>query len=131
MVESGRMPPRFVPTLTTVVESPASAQSVDEPVRRVDNHTSDSAWPPLDRPSSEQASPPGMTLLPRAEVVRLEEQLLHRVLQRIDLSLEPRLTDAMSAAVQQQLDVLVPLLRRELEEVLRVLVSEALARELS
>ena len=56
---------------------------------------------------------------------------MHRVLQRVDLSLEERLTDAVSAAVQQQLDVMLPRLRSEIERVLRGLVVEALSRELS
>jgi len=56
---------------------------------------------------------------------------VHRVLQRIDLSLEERLSDTVSAAVQQQLDDMIPRLRDEIETVLRELVSEALARELS
>jgi hypothetical protein len=74
-----------------------------------------------------------MALPPSAEAVafRLEEELLHRVLQRIDLSLEERLTDTVSAAVQQQLDVMLPRLRGEIEQVLRALVVEALSLELS
>ena len=56
---------------------------------------------------------------------------MHRVLQRIDLSLEERLSDAVSAAVQQQLDAMVPHLRNEIEGVLRSLVVEALSKELS
>ncbi len=66
-----------------------------------------------------------------ADAFSLEEQLMHRVLQRIDLSLEERLTDAVSAAVQQQLDAMVPHLRSEIESVLRSLVVEALSKELS
>ena len=66
-----------------------------------------------------------------ADAFGLEEQLMHRVLQRIDLSLEERLTDAVSAAVQQQLDAMVPRLRSEIEGVLRSLVVEALSKELS
>ncbi len=66
-----------------------------------------------------------------ADAFGLEEQLMHRVLQRIDLSLEERLSDAVSAAVQQQLDAMVPRLRSEIEGVLRSLVVEALSKELS
>jgi hypothetical protein len=66
-----------------------------------------------------------------ADAFQFEEQLVHRVLQRIDLSLEERLSDTVSAAVQQQLDDMMPRLRDEIEAVLRELVSEALARELS
>ena len=69
--------------------------------------------------------------LSEADAFRLEEQLLHRVLQRVDLSLEERVSDAVSAAVQQHLDTMIPGLRTEIEAVLRALVSEALARELS
>ena len=49
--------------------------------------------------------------------------LMHRVLQRVDLSLEARLSDAVSAAVQQQLDAMVPHLAHEIETVLRTLVT--------
>ncbi|RYE64324.1 MAG: hypothetical protein EOO79_09885 [Oxalobacteraceae bacterium] len=64
------------------------------------------------------------------DAFRFEEGLVHRVLQRVDLSLEARLTDAVSAAVQQQLDTMLPRLREEIETVLRGLVVEALAQEL-
>jgi phytoene dehydrogenase-like protein len=64
------------------------------------------------------------------ESFALEEHLLHRVLQRVDLSLEDRLSDAVSAAVQVQLDAMVPRLRSEIEAVLRTLVTESLAQEL-
>ncbi len=55
--------------------------------------------------------PPGVALPPavqrsEADIVRLEEQLLHRVLQRVDFSLEERLSDTVAAAVQQQLDAM-------------------------
>lgn len=74
---------------------------------------------------------PAFAALTDADAFRIEEDLLHRVLQRIDLSLEERLTEAVSAAVQQQLDAMLPRLRGEIETVLRSLVVEALARELS
>jgi hypothetical protein len=76
------------------------------------------------------ALPPAMQLS-QAEIVSLEEQLLHRVLQRVDLSLEERLSDTVSAAIQHQLDAMVPRLRNEIEAVLRALVIEAMAAELS
>lgn len=65
------------------------------------------------------------------DAFRLEEELLHRVLQRVDLSLEERLTEVVSAAVQQQLDAMVPRLREQVETALRELVSEAMVHELS
>ena len=118
-----RTPPRFVPTLTTVLELPPEpapgAEPLPEPVA-----------PAGPEPSQAVALDP-QALLSEADAFRLEEQLLHRVLQRIDLSLEERVSDAVSVAVQQQLDTMIPRLRGEIETVLRALVSEALAQELS
>lgn len=122
MVSNLRVPPRFVPTLTAVLEAPAEPvvqQQVAEPVAPA------SAIAPIDAVAIHPAQ------LSDADAFRLEEQLLHRVLQRVDLQLEERLSDAVSAAVQQQLDEMVPRLRGEIEAVLRSLVIEALARELS
>ncbi|MEJ8853582.1 hypothetical protein WKW79_03330 [Variovorax robiniae] len=139
-----RTPPRFVPTLTTVVEPSSLLESVPaEAVLAV----------PAMPPASTAESPPApaaesamafhsaaeeqAALRPTSVVVddeatfRFEEGLLHRVLQRIDLSLEARLTDTVSAAVQQQLDAMLPRLRAEIEGVLRELVVDALARELA
>lgn len=141
MASSNRTPPRFVPTLTTVVEIPPEL-----PVE-----------PPAEKPVAAPTEPPaagGMfedfnfgaivraapapalraaaaTNVSEEDAFRLEEQLLHRVLQRVDFSLEERLTDTVSAAVQRQLDVMLPKLRSEIETVLRALVVEALAQELS
>ncbi|MFM9923664.1 hypothetical protein VLK31_11800 [Variovorax sp. H27-G14] len=121
MASTLRTPPRFVPTLTTVLEMPAEPAppepAVVEPV------------PPA-QPESAMALPPAAQLS-QAEIVSLEEQLLHRVLQRVDLSLEERLSDTVSAAIQHQLDAMVPRLRNEIEAVLRALVIEAMAAELS
>ncbi|MDM0086309.1 MULTISPECIES: hypothetical protein [unclassified Variovorax] len=107
-----RIPPRFVPTLTTVLEVPAPAPPAvaDDPREAV-------ALGPAAR-------------LSELESFALEEQLMHRVLQRIDGALEERLSDVVSAAVQVQLDAMVPRLRSEIEAVLRTLVVESLAQEL-
>ncbi|RUR66134.1 MULTISPECIES: hypothetical protein [Variovorax] len=120
MASTLRTPPRFVPTLTTVLDipaEPASPEPQPEPVPQPD-------------PANSMALPPAAQLS-QAEIVSLEEQLLHRVLQRVDLSLEERLSDTVSAAVQHQLDAMVPRLRNEIEAVLRALVIEAMAAELS
>lgn len=126
MASTLRTPPRFVPTLTTVLEIPAEPAPVAETPRPTGAPVSP---PPPPDPASAVALPPSVSLTP-AEIVRLEEQLLHRVLQRVDLSLEERLSDAVSAAVQQQLDEMVPRLRGEIETVLRALVIESMAAEL-
>lgn len=123
MASTLRTPPRFVPTLTTVLEIPAEPASPEPSVEQA-------AQPGPADPASAMALPPAAQLS-QAEIVSLEEQLLHRVLQRVDLSLEERLSDTVSAAVQHQLDAMVPRLRHEIEAVLRALVIEAMAAELS
>lgn len=121
MAASLRTPPRFVPTLTEVVDEPPASAAPAPPAV------------PIDRLAQPVADVAPVALSPAAEadadIFRIEEQLLHRVLQRIDLSLEERLTDAVSAAVQQQLDSMLPQLRAEIENVLRTVVVEALAPE--
>ncbi len=114
MNDSQRTPPRFVPTLTAVVQEPQ--------VAALDESLPTAAQVALSQLSEANGD---------AEALRLEEQLLHRVLQRVDASLEERLTDAVSGAVQQQLDSMLPRLRTEIEQVLRALVVEALALELT
>lgn len=95
MIGTPRTPPRFVPTLTAVVDL--------TPVPDV----------PVDT------------------TIHLEERLVSRVLQRVNLSLERRLNDAVSEVVKQQLDALMPRLHEKIEGVVRALVIEALAHEVS
>lgn len=125
MASTLRTPPRFVPTLTTVLEIPPEPVAA-EPLPGA----SAASGAPVPDAASAVALPPAAQLS-QAEIVSLEEQLLHRVLQRVDLSLEERLSDTVSAAVQHQLDAMVPRLRNEIEAVLRALVIEAMAAELS
>ena len=138
-----RTPPRFVPTLTTVIDlsepPPELTSGPSAPVEAMPVIDAESASASFEGEPFVQAAPdapapaarPAFAALKDADAFRIEEELLHRVLQRIDLSLEERLTEAVSAAVQQQLDAMLPRLRGEIETVLRSLVVEALARELS
>ena len=100
------LPPRFVPTLTEVVQ-PAEL-SPDMPVA----HTDDSAAPAID-------------------IVVLENQLVHRVLQRVDLILERRLREAVGQVILEHTETLAPQLRVEIEWVVRQSVSQALAQEVA
>lgn len=120
MASSLRTPPRFVPTLTTVIEPVPEA---------VDAPASTAAVPPSIDPA--QAVALGPVALSDADLFDVSEHLLYRVMQRVELSLEERLSDAVSAAVQVQLDAMVPQLRAEIEGVLRRLVAESLTAELS
>jgi hypothetical protein len=59
-----------------------------------------------------------------------QEQLIHRVMQRVDLTLERRLREAIAATVLEQTRSIGPLLREEIEAVVRQTVSQAFAEEL-
>ena len=91
----GRTPPRYVPTLTEVVKSPAPA------------------------PEAGTGISSGLT----------QEQLIHRIMQRVDLELERRLREAIAAAVLEQTRSLGPLLHEEIESVVRETVAQAFAEE--
>jgi hypothetical protein len=59
-----------------------------------------------------------------------QDQIVQRVMQRIDLTLERRLREAIAATVIEQTRSLAPMLREEIEAVVRETVSEAFAEEL-
>lgn len=59
-----------------------------------------------------------------------QEQIAHRVLQRVDLALDRRLREAIAAVVIEQTSQLAPLLRERLETVVREVVAEAVAEEM-
>jgi hypothetical protein len=89
-------PPRFVPTLTEVV----------------------------------QASAPAKSSAPAPEPALSSEQLAQRVLQRLELTLDRRVREAISTVVLEQTSALAPLLRERLEAVVRQAVAQAVAEEL-
>ena len=90
-----RNPPRFVPTLTEVVNARKAASGSTMPA------------------------------------TFSEEQLVHRIMQRVELTLEKRLREAIATTVLQQTQMLGPLLREEIELVVRQSVEQALAEELN
>lgn len=57
------------------------------------------------------------------------EQLIQRVMQRVDLALERRMREVIAAAVLEQTRALAPLLRDEIESVVRETVAQAFAEE--
>jgi hypothetical protein len=87
-----RTPPRFVPTLTEVVQGRT------------------------------EAAP---------ESPFLEDQLVQRVLQRVDVTLERRLREAIATVVLEQTRALGPALREQIESVVRQAVTQALAEEIA
>jgi tRNA A37 N6-isopentenylltransferase MiaA len=97
------VPPRFVPTLTEVVHpSPVTAQAL-----------------PLDDSIRISALP-----------LELKEQMVQRVLQRVDLMLERRLREAVGQLILEHTQTLVPRLREEIETVVRQSVNQALEQEI-
>jgi hypothetical protein len=89
-----RTPPRYVPTLTEVVKTPAGPAS---------------------------AGATGLS----------QDQLIARVMQRVDLALERRLREAIAATLLEQTRSIAPLLRDEIESVVRETVAQAFAEELA
>jgi hypothetical protein len=75
---------------------------------------------------SQQAAPS-----PAASAGVPEEQLVHRIMQRVELTLDRRLREAIASTVLQQTQMLGPLLRKEIELVVRESVEQALAEELT
>ena len=100
-MSNGSLPPRFVPTLTDVV-SPGSFLS--HGVVKEDA----------------RATP----------LSQLEDQMVHRVMQRVNLVLERRLREAVGQLILEHTQALGPRLREEIELVVRESVSQAVAQEL-
>jgi len=60
----------------------------------------------------------------------LEDQVVHRVMQRVDLVLERRLREAVAQVILTHTQSLGPRLREEIELVVRESVIQAVAQEL-
>lgn len=99
-MNSASVPPRFVPTLTDVV------------------HPVDPYSP---KPHEGEV---------QHNAVQLEDQIVHRVMQRVDLVLERRLREAVAQLILSHTQALGPRLREEIELVVRESVSQAVAQEL-
>ncbi len=65
-----------------------------------------------------------------AETGLSQDQLVLRVMQRIDMSLERRLREAIAATVLEQTRSIAPLLRDEIELVVRETVAQAFLDEI-
>nr|WP_087745618.1 MULTISPECIES: hypothetical protein [unclassified Acidovorax] len=144
---SPKLIPRFVPTLTEVVQEPdvlpfsvPQAQSgpsfgggcstsiaqtepslqagVSIPAASV-RGTSDTK-PVLTSPNPRRPLPQG-----------IEEYMVHRVMQRVDVVLDQRLREAIALVIQEQTRSVLPRLREEIESVVRHAVYEAVADELA
>jgi hypothetical protein len=68
---------------------------------------------------------------PAGEAGLSQDQLIQRVMQRVDLTLERKLREAVAATVLEQTRSIAPLLRGEIEAVVRETVAQAFADELA
>ncbi|WP_395057286.1 hypothetical protein [Polaromonas sp.] len=94
--------PRFVPTLTEIVQ-PVRAQDLA-----------------VDTPG------PG-----EPDMKNLQEQMVHRVMQRVDLTLDRLLRETVGRLVLEHTQALAPSLRDEIEIVVRQSVNQAFEQELA
>ena len=74
---------------------------------------------------------PPVGLPPASAPGRSEEQWVRRIMQRVDLTLDRRMREAVASVIVEQTRNLAPLLRDELEAVVREAVAQALAEELA
>ena len=95
------LPPRFVPTLTEIVRPPQT--------------------PVEDEPQGRSAP----------DILRFQEQMVHRVMQRVDLTLERLLRETVGRLVLEHTQALAPSLRDEIEIVVRQSVNQAFEQELA
>ena len=142
-----RVPPKFVPTLTEVVQAPvagaprsaaapvvppASPRPVARPIAPVRTAPATVIQRP---PVIPAAVPPPAAASPLRPAQRMpdgvEEYMIHRVMQRVDVVLDQRLREAIATVVQEQTRSVLPRLREEIESVVRHAVYEAVADELA
>ncbi|CAM3511275.1 hypothetical protein [Paracidovorax anthurii] len=134
-----KTPPRFVPTLTDVVQvADGRPPVVGQPPWR--GASGAAVAPAAPRPEPERPVPrqpvvpaPAVAAEPKAampDLAGIEEVVIHRIIQRVDVVLDQRLREAIATVVQEQTRSMVPRLREEVEAVVRHAVYEAVAEEL-
>lgn len=82
-------------------------------------------------PAAAMVAAPAAPAMARPLPDGMEEYMVHRVMQRVDVVLDQRLREAIAAVVQEQTRSVLPRLREEIESVVRHAVYEAVADELA
>lgn len=134
MQPSDRQPPRFVPTLTEVVEpAVAPPTRLPDPAQDVPDRVPVQPVPVVEAPlTPAPVSVPAMT--PDAlhdQGLALAQTLQLRVMERLDGVLEERLRYALADVVQLQTQALYQSIRQEVEGLVSAAVNEAVAQELA
>lgn len=86
--------------------------------------------PPRYVPTLTEVVASGAPASPERAAAVSQEQLIQRVMGRVDQMLERRLREALAAAVIEQTRAIGPLLRDEIEAVVRETVAQAFQQEL-
>jgi hypothetical protein len=102
---ASRQPPRFVPTLTEVVQWPDNQQSYAAPA-----------------PAFASAT---------ASTDSLQAHLVQRVMLRVDVLLSQRVNAAVAEVVSRQMQLMQPALHQAIEDTVYTAVCEAMVQELS
>ncbi|MES2784885.1 MAG: hypothetical protein V4684_05435 [Pseudomonadota bacterium] len=84
--------------------------------------------PPASVPTLTEVVPSGAA---PSSAKATQELLVTRVMQRVDLALERRLREAIAATILEQTRSITPLLRAEIEVVVRATVEQAFRDELA
>ncbi|MDH5857131.1 hypothetical protein [Lampropedia aestuarii] len=114
-------PTRFVPTLTDIVEVDVAIDGVVRQPELSVAPLSETLVPAASQPVPE----------PGAWSEALAEQMVHRVIQRVDVLLTQRVGEVVASVIEAQTRSLLPSIRQELEFAIRNSVNEAVADELS
>lgn len=135
MLPSDRQPPRFVPTLTEVVEpAVAPPPRVSDPAQDVPDSLP--VQPAVAVAEASLASVPVSVAAMSPDELRdqglaLAHNLQLRVMERLDDVLEERLRYALADVVQLQTQALYLAIRQEVEGLVSAAVNEAVAQELA
>ncbi|HTH09224.1 MAG TPA: hypothetical protein VMA55_06620 [Acidovorax sp.] len=108
--QAGAVPPTAAAVASTAIQKPPTT--------------------PAQVPPAALAKAP-LAAWPRPLPEGIEEHMVHRVMQRVDVVLDQRLREAIATVVQEQTRSVLPRLREEIESVVRHAVYEAVADELA
>jgi hypothetical protein len=128
---SAKVPPKFVPTLTEVVQLPGGKLSAPVRVPSVPPLPSRAPTEGAELSEGVHTAPAALEPLPADDRVNLGDLLIHRVMQRVDEHLARDLRVAVAQLVVTHVQSLTPLLRDEIDRIVRSSVETALAKELS
>lgn len=136
--------PRFIPTLTEVIELEEQAPELTvqrentDPVQRIDSVANvdesmpaASSLPPATEAAHTENTPPpdAQTILSNniGLIAPFSDELTHQIMQKVDYVLAQRIKEAVALIIEQQTRTLLPQLREELESTVRKTLDEATA----